>query len=251
MDELGKISLVEEIYKHPSQVPIHRNPVLLVITYFDIDQGTQQSFCFRFRYDHHPRSKPLLLGTENGSCGEYFCQPGQPLVFKELGCLTDTLSCLISIHLVRELRANGHADVNHVHHMAISLMSYLMKKYRDFKLQGQQNQTGGIAPFRLRKIEEYVLSHISSPVSIAELAEIAGTSVYYFVRTFRQSTGETPHQFIARHKMNRAKELLTQTNMKIIQIGLEVGYDDPGHFARVFKRHLGITPSGFRKILQT
>ena len=251
MDELGKISLVEEIYKHPSQVPIHRNPVLLVITYYDIDQGTQRSFFFRFGHDYQSRSKPLLLGTENGSCGEYLCHPGQSLVFNELGCLTDTLSCLISIHLVRELRANGHADVNHVHHMAISLMSYLIKKYQGFKLQGQRNNTGGIAPFRLRKIEEYVLGHISSPIGITELAEIAGTSVYYFVRMFKQSTGETPHQYIARYKINRAKELLTQTDMKIIQIGMEVGFDDPGHFTRVFKRLLGVTPSGFRKILRT
>ncbi|MEM6265781.1 MAG: helix-turn-helix transcriptional regulator [Bacteroidota bacterium] len=250
MDELGKLLLVEQIYKSVEEVPLHMNPVLLIIAYYDGEIQELRHFYFHFRHDYpENRTQPLMLGTNNGSCGEYQQQEDRIIQFSELGCLTDPLSCMIAIHLVKELRANGHADVNHVHHMAISLMSYLVKRYREFKNQEEETPRGGMTQFTFKKIEDYVFTNISSPISISELAELTGNSVYHFARTFRQTTGETPYQFISRLKINQAKELLINTEQKVIEVAMDVGFNDPGHFTRIFKRQLGVTPTEFRKLL--
>ncbi|MEM1118915.1 MAG: AraC family transcriptional regulator [Bacteroidota bacterium] len=251
MKELGKLLLVKQIYKDFKQIPMQSNPVLLVIAYFDGEASAMRHFYFDFTHESEvPRTCPLLLGTQNGSCGEYkTTHPEELPTFKELGCLTDALGCMMAIHLVKELRANGHADVSHVHHVAIALMSYLVQRYRTFLRQNERGVKGGIPPYRLRKIEEYVVAQISEPIQVAQLAAIAGTSQFHFSRMFKQLTGETPYQFIARQKINEAKRLLLETDMKITTISFRVGFCDPGHFARVFKKQLGITPTEFRRIL--
>ncbi|MGD1839434.1 MAG: helix-turn-helix transcriptional regulator [Thermonemataceae bacterium] len=250
MDTQDKILSIKNIHKKIRDVPFACNPVVLAVAYFDITSDDSKYFFFQFNCEtSEKRAQPLMLGTENGCCGEYTCTDNQAIVFQELGSLSDALSCTISLHLVEELRKNGSAEISHVHHMAISLMSYLMRCYRAFKLQKEAFYQGSISGFRLKKIEQYIQTHMSQPIAITELADLVGMSVYYFARLFKQSTGETPYQFISRLKMNRAKALLLSTDQKVIQIGFEVGFSDPGHFARVFKKQSGFTPSAFRKLL--
>ena len=252
MKEIGKLLTLEGVFRDRQKAKnlLKHNPLLLIISCQPEEVSEADEFYFHFRADHNfQQSRPLLLGSRNARCGEYLQDSGHDVTFNEMGYLTDSLSCMLSLHLLKELKASMHVDASHVHHMAISLMSYLKKKYLEFKVKEQLRFKGGISGFRLKKIEEYVLSSVSRAVHVAELAEIAGTSIFYFVRMFKQSTGETPYQFISRLKINKAKELLTNTSMKIIEVGYEVGFDDPGHFARAFKKQQGITPSGFRKLL--
>jgi AraC family transcriptional regulator len=83
-------------------------------------------------------------------------------------------------------------------------------------------------------------------ISLSQLAAIAGMSPHYFSELFKQSTGRAPHQYVLLRRIERAKEKLRDPKRSIIDAGLDVGFENPSHFARVFRKLEGTTPSKYR-----
>ena len=75
---------------------------------------------------------------------------------------------------------------------------------------------------------------------------MAQTSPAYFARLFRQATGQTPHQYVIRCRIERAKRLLRETEWPIIEIGHHVGFTDQSYFTAVFRKHVTTTPNAYR-----
>ncbi len=92
---------------------------------------------------------------------------------------------------------------------------------------------------------------IDEPMSLGSMAKIASTSRYHFNRTFRQVTGVPPSQFLYALRLERAKQMLTHTRKKIIDICYGVGYNSVGTFTRRFTDMLGISPKAFRELAQS
>lgn len=65
---------------------------------------------------------------------------------------------------------------------------------------------------------------------------------------FKRATGLSPSQYFIRLRMSRARHLLLETDLSIIDIGLDVGYSSPSHFSQVFRREVGVTPSAYRQV---
>lgn len=86
------------------------------------------------------------------------------------------------------------------------------------------------------------------PLALDELAEIAGLSPFYFVRTFRAIAGIPPGEFQAALRFERAKHLLLTTDTSVTEICFEVGYDSLGTFSSRFKRLVGVGPAQFRAL---
>ena len=72
-------------------------------------------------------------------------------------------------------------------------------------------------------------------------------SPHYFSQLFKESTGITPHQYVIRCRIDRAKDLLKQGKLSIAEIAKEVGFVDQSHLHRHFKRLVGVTPKLFFK----
>ena len=72
----------------------------------------------------------------------------------------------------------------------------------------------------------------------------------YFARLFKQTTGITPHQYVIRCRIERAKELIQRGNLPLIEIATQVGFLDQSHLNRHFKRLVGVTPKTYYKELQ-
>jgi AraC family transcriptional regulator len=78
------------------------------------------------------------------------------------------------------------------------------------------------------------------------MAAVAGMSPHYFAELFKQSTGRAPHQYVLLQRIERAKQSLCVPGRSVIDAGLDAGFQNPSHFARVFRKFWGISPSGFR-----
>ena len=102
---------------------------------------------------------------------------------------------------------------------------------------------GGLPPRALRRVREYIDSHLEETISIETLAGIAGLSMYHFARAFKQSEGLTPHDYLVRCRVRRAQDLLASTDLPLSEIALASGFSDQSHCARRFREHVGITPS--------
>ncbi|MDR2996393.1 MAG: AraC family transcriptional regulator [Bacillus cereus] len=100
---------------------------------------------------------------------------------------------------------------------------------------------------RIYKVQDYIESHIDDPLSIEELAEVAGFSKFHFHRIFKGIVDEPLSRYVNRLKLERATHLLTyRTDMTITDIAYHFGFTDSAVFSRTFKSHYGISPSQYR-----
>jgi transcriptional regulator of acetoin/glycerol metabolism/AraC-like DNA-binding protein len=105
---------------------------------------------------------------------------------------------------------------------------------------------GGLPPGAMRRVDQYVEANLSESLDLAELAGVAGLSVFHFARQFKQSAGVTPHQYLIRKRVERAQEMLARADLSLSEIAFATGFADQSHFARHFRQMLGITPGQFR-----
>ncbi|MEM9361430.1 MAG: response regulator transcription factor [Bacteroidota bacterium] len=101
-------------------------------------------------------------------------------------------------------------------------------------------------PFRIKKAVNYINNNPDKRLTLNELAAVAEMSIYHFARSFKSYLGKTPFQYVMEVKIERAKLLLTTTTKDIIQIGLDIGYENQSHFTKNFKKVVGITPKVYR-----
>jgi len=87
----------------------------------------------------------------------------------------------------------------------------------------------------------------AEPLTVAELARLAGMSVSRFHERFRRETGHTPADRLATIRLDRAADLLRHTRTPIAEIALSVGFSDQSALTRSFRRRRGITPAAFRQ----
>jgi YesN/AraC family two-component response regulator len=109
---------------------------------------------------------------------------------------------------------------------------------------------GSVAPLSaslLTKVTSYIARHLSTGVTLAQLAEIADMSEFHFAKRFRVSTGLPPHQYVIRQRVDEAKRLLRATDWPVARIAENVGYGQQAHFTQVFRRLEGLTPSDYRR----
>jgi AraC-like DNA-binding protein len=104
----------------------------------------------------------------------------------------------------------------------------------------------GLPPRILRHIEEYIDSHLDTPLNLDELAARAGFSISHFSRCFRNSLGLPPHSYVMRRRLLRAQDLLLDTNMALSEVALVTGFSDQSHFSRQFHQFMGLPPRSFR-----
>jgi len=106
---------------------------------------------------------------------------------------------------------------------------------------------GGLAPSRLRKVTELVHAKIEDDLTLEEMAESVELSIPHFSQMFRKSTGQSPHQFVLRHRVERAKEILRTPELRVLDVAVACGFKTQQHFARVFRQMCGVSPTEYRR----
>jgi len=113
-------------------------------------------------------------------------------------------------------------------------------------IAAEREQCCGL-PVRMRRsIEEYIDLHLEKDLSVEELASHLGISTSYFARSFRSSVGLAPHAYVMRRRLLRAQELLSSTDLPLVDIALATGFADQSHFCRRFHQEVGMPPRTFR-----
>ena len=89
--------------------------------------------------------------------------------------------------------------------------------------------------------------NLGEKLSLEAIAGVAGISPSHFVALFRQSTGSAPHQYVLTQRIEKAKQLLTQTKLPVSEIAVRTGFADQSHFTRVLRDRTGLTPRQLRR----
>jgi AraC family transcriptional regulator len=128
--------------------------------------------------------------------------------------------------------------------MAVALVNGHAVRHRPVQIY-----RGGLGSARLRRIKELVHAKLEDDLSLDEMAQSVGLSTAHFARMFRKSTGETPHQFVLRQRLERAKAMLHAPDARVLDVAVACGFKTQQHFAQVFRGVWGVSPTEYRQDL--
>jgi AraC family transcriptional regulator len=132
--------------------------------------------------------------------------------------------------------------------VAMALSAHIAQRYSTLTTRLEAYR-GGLSRSRLNRVLEYINANLSDSLALSVLAEVAGVNLYHFAKAFKQSTGETPHQYVLRRRIEQAKEFLRHPQVSVIEASARTGFVDQSHFSKVFRRIAGVAPSEYRNSL--
>jgi AraC-like DNA-binding protein/ligand-binding sensor protein len=110
-------------------------------------------------------------------------------------------------------------------------------------------QQANSEPPMITRAKQFILEHQEEELSLGQVAQAVHTSVFYFCKLFKKATGMNFTEFVSRTRIERAKNLLLNPNLRVSEIAFEVGFQSLTHFNRIFKKLVGQSPTEYREKL--
>lgn len=147
-------------------------------------------------------------------------------------------------HIFRKMHEAIRADCVFGNYRASGyLYDFLIEFYR----QMSSEEAAGAPNSALMKAVDHINFNYASPISMDDLCAVSGVSKQYLCRLFRKTLSSRPMEYIAKRRIQAAKELLTGTDRTIEDIAADTGFCTASYFCKLFKKYEGITPTRFRK----
>ena len=162
----------------------------------------------------------------------------------------DPVISTVGMALLAELDSQGLSGRLYAESLANVLAVHLLRYYTNEELQSARFQ-GGLSSSKLRQVTEFIAENFAEEIKLAELAQVAGMSNFHFAREFKRTTGTTPHQYLIKFRVERAKALLQKNELPLAEVSLRSGFSHQSHFTRLFRKMTGTTPHLFRTSLQS
>jgi AraC family transcriptional regulator len=106
---------------------------------------------------------------------------------------------------------------------------------------------GCLLAWQVRKVRDYIDSHITGPVLVADLCALFQRSEAHFSRSFKRTFGESPHVFLVRRRVEVAAQYMLTTDASLSEIALRCGFSDQAHLCKHFRQAAGETPAAWRR----
>ena len=178
------------------------------------------------------------MASSDGAYGEVELRPSRKFADPRLGAL------VAAVHT--EMVAgfpSGQLFVDSIEQaMAVALVNGHAVRHRPVQMY-----RGGLGAARLRRVKELVHAKMEDDLGLAEMAQSVGLSTAHFARMFRTSTGETPHQFVLRQRIERAKAMLRAPGARVLDVAVACGFKTQQHFAQVFRDACRVSPTEYRQ----
>lgn len=130
--------------------------------------------------------------------------------------------------------------------LSSALVLALIHRYGNPQVFGT-NPSGALGTQSLRRVLEYIDDHLADKLSVQQLAQVANSSPFHFSRRFREATGVSVHQFVIEKRLERARALLKNPALSLLEIAFSVGFANPSHLSLHFRRRFGCPPGTYRR----
>lgn len=167
---------------------------------------------------------------------ENFFSPDSPVL--EMGYSAELLHLIHQVYQASESSKSTNKSMMPGYTLAI--LSYLSNYTQKTDKQGKLEES-------LEKARRHIVNHFDQEINLEELANNLGISYSSFRVHFKEKTGFSPRQYQISIRINVAKELLSQTTIKINDLAMELGFQSSYYFSRIFSQKTGISPLQFRK----
>lgn len=123
---------------------------------------------------------------------------------------------------------------------------HILRNYAEVAFCTSGMSAGKLSPLQQRRVVEYIHENLGANLVLADLAKVAGTSVYSLTRRFHASFGLPPHKFVMRERLDQARRLLQREDLPLKVVAAICGFSDQSHMTRLFRRFFGVTPGQCR-----
>lgn len=151
----------------------------------------------------------------------------------------------IGLAMLAEMEAGGASGKVYGDSLATALATHLLRNHGTSP-QAASDGRGGLPRGALRRVTDFVNDYLSEDLGLAEMAGVANLSQYHFSRQFKRSTGLSPHQYVIGRRVERARELLSGTDLSVGDVASAVGFTHQSHLAHHVRRHFGVAPTALR-----
>jgi AraC-like DNA-binding protein len=132
----------------------------------------------------------------------------------------------------------------------LQLDAWFAKVIEEFEIASRQRSIpirGGLALWQIRRVTARIEADLGAKVRIRDLAALINLSPSHFSRAFKQSFADTPHRYVMRRRVERAKALMLSSDASLGRIAADCGFADQPHFNRHFRGQLGENPNAWRR----
>jgi AraC family transcriptional regulator len=131
----------------------------------------------------------------------------------------------------------------------IAQATSLLQVEVDRRSAGLQREpaAGGLAGWQMRRVIAFVEQQLGTTIRVEDLSAIAQLSVVYFAKTFKRTFGETPHAYVTRRRLARARHLMLTSDMQLSEVALACGLADQAHLCKLFRKFIGLSPATWRR----
>lgn len=151
----------------------------------------------------------------------------------------------IALMLLAELKQDNLGGKLYIDSLVNILAIHLLRKYTASKPHLPIYE-GGLPQRQLMQVLEYIHEYLDRDIKLADLAQLLGMSQFHFSYLFKQAIGTSPYQYLLQQRVERAKQLLRQTDRSIMDIALECGFNSHSHLSKQFRQFTGMTPKTYR-----
>jgi AraC family transcriptional regulator len=154
---------------------------------------------------------------------------------------TDPILHHIAMALRAGIQTGDAVDRMYGEALSTALAVHLLRKYGG-AVRGPKSRYGGLPREKLLRATEYIQDQLDTDLTVSGIAQAVYMSPYHFTRLFKESTGQSPHQYVVEARVRKAKELLSTGKFTISEAAYHVGFVDQSHLTRHFKRVFGLPP---------
>jgi AraC family transcriptional regulator len=129
--------------------------------------------------------------------------------------------------------------------LGIALAAHLVRRYTGVTQDSHRDTE--FSKEMLTSCLQFIGDNLETNLSLQDLADLVQMDVYRFLRSFKQSTGLPPHQYILRERIERAKSLLGNPALPLTEVALRSGFVDQSHLTNAFRRMTNLSPGAYRK----
>ena len=214
-------------------------------------QAEVESFCIFFGAGFAEEVRHSLLAPTD----RLLLDPGPltstPVTFVERGYRHDDTLSPALLHLRAQL-AQRPVEQAWLREQLHTIMQQLL--HVDQRVYHEMEQLSAARPATRRELyrrlylaRDYVDASFDQPITLAEVASVAGLSPNHLLRVFRQLFHQTPYQYITARRLEHARHLLRHSDRSVTDICLSLGFESLGSFSWLFRRHTGISPAAYRR----